>query len=77
MIGVAGENKGILLSAPIAPPSTLVLQATNGKGIKRFLAVSESSRPPDPDQHVQPKRRQTLKAAAKANGQQKLLFRQV
>ena len=76
---VAGENTGILLTVPIAPLSAQVLQENNGKGIKRFLPVSESIRLPDLDLNVQPlpKRRQTLKAAAKAKGQQKLLFRQV
>ena len=75
--GVAGENTGVLLTAPIAPLSAQVLQENNGKGNKKFLAVSKSTRLPDLDQNVQPKRRQTLKAAAQAKGQQKLPFKPV
>ncbi len=75
LIIAAGENRG-LPSAPSAPPSVRVLQENNGKGIKTFLTISNSKSMPGPDlSKVQPapkRRRQTLKDAARAKGQQQL-----
>jgi len=61
-----------------APPFAQTLQDNNGKAIKRFLTISESNSLPGPDLHeVQPAskhRRQTLKEAAAAMGQQQIKF---
>ncbi|KAL3162389.1 hypothetical protein ABBQ32_010065 [Trebouxia sp. C0010 RCD-2024] len=61
-----------------ASPSTYVPQDKNDKGIRAFLTLPQTSRQPDHDQKVQAllKRRQTIKAAGKAQGQQTLQFKQ-